>query len=76
MRYFNDFNKCPPIYGLQSYKILKSKFTKIDGKQKAFYDVVLNFPPDNVLPTGKTWICELEKIGGSWKAMDFYPAKE
>ena len=69
---FTAPNKCPPIYDLKSYKIKSSRFDKLNGNPRDQFWIVLNFSSDNVLPSGKTWICELILDKGRWRASNFY----
>ncbi len=74
--YFLDVNKSPPIYDLKSYEIKKVKFEKVNGRLLARFYVVLNFPMNNPLPSGRVWVCELEKLSRYWRASDFYLSQE
>lgn len=74
--YFSDIKKFPPIYDLKSYEIKKVKFEKVNGRLLARFYVILNFPINNPMPSGKTWVCELEKLSRYWRASDFYLSQE
>ena len=71
---FEDAKKSPPIDSLSSYKITQKVFAKKDGKNHARFHVVLNFPDENIFPSGKEWIFELTDTLGGWKITDFYQA--
>ena len=60
--YWKVQENAPPIYGLSSYKIIKSSY-KIEGNIPIYrFYLALEFPPDNLLPAGKTWILEYYKF--------------
>ena len=75
-KYFIEIRKAPPIYNLTSYEIKKVKFEKVDGRLLARFYVLLNFAPNNPMPSGKIWVCELEKLSRGWMASDFYLSQE
>ncbi len=76
MKYFIHANDSPPFYDLKSYKIHKVKFLKVDGKLRAQFHMTLEFPPDNIVPSGKTWICELTRVDRQWKVLKFVLSNE
>jgi|GEM_PF-1904037 len=76
LKNFVSPEKSPPIYGLKSYKIKSSRFDRHEGKLRAQFWIDLNFSADNVLPSGKTWICELTLDRGRWLASKFYPSSD
>ncbi len=69
--FWEDPKKCPPIYDLQSYKILNKSFKKEKGQLKAFITVSLDFPPGNTLPSGKEWTFELTDSDVGWQINSF-----
>ena len=72
---FEDAKISPPIDSLSSYKITKKVFDKKDGRNHAQFYVILNFPDENIFPSGKEWIFELTDMLGGWKITDFYQAE-
>ena len=67
--------KSPPIDSLSSYKITKKIFTKENSKNHARFYVILNFPDENIFPSGKEWIFELTDALGGWRITDLYQAE-
>ena len=70
-QYWEDPQKSPPIYGLTSYKIIKKKFSKINGIKQVGIIVNLDFSEDNVSPSGKLWTFLFKKTKFGWKIVDF-----
>lgn len=70
--YWKDPYQAPPIYGLEKYKILKTNFPKSKGVQTAEVYIYLDFPSDNLLPSGKVWILQFYKFPRlGWLVSDF-----
>ena len=60
--YWKVPENAPPIYGLLSYKIVKSTY-QMEGEIPAYkFYLELEFPADTLLPAGKTWILEYYKF--------------
>src|SRR3990167_6779822 len=76
LKFFSDIKKFPPIYDLKSYKIVKVKMGRVNGRLLARFYVTLEFPPNNPMPSGKVWVCELEKFSRGWQDADFYLSQE
>ncbi len=64
--------KSPPVYGLISYKIKNKYFGKREKISYAQVSTMLEFTTDNIAPSEKEWMFELEKGNGSWKIIDFH----
>lgn len=71
--HWEEYQKSPPIYDLQDYKIVKRAFGKADGVRTATFYIILNFPVNNPTPSGKTWVFELKKTRLGWKIVECYP---
>ncbi len=69
--FWKDPKKSPPVYGLVSYAIINKSFLKKEGIPCARISVRLGFTPDNISPSGKEWVFELEKSGIGWQIIDF-----
>ena len=69
--YWKDPMQSPPIYGLNSYEIIKTTFEKKEISSVQVY-MRLDFPADNLLPSGKIWIMEFYKFPRlGWLVVDF-----
>ena len=69
--FWKNPEKSPPIYGLISYKIKNKDFSKRGKLSYAKISATLEFAPDNITPSGKDWVFELEKDDGGWKIVNF-----
>ena len=69
---WKDEKTFPPIYSLKSYQIQKAVFSRSAGRSHAHFEIRLNFYDGNIVPSGKTWICEAEHTDSGWKILDFY----
>ena len=70
--YWKEPLNSPPIYGLDSYKIEKYIFKKKGDILSCEFYLRLDFPADNLLPSGKTWILEYYKFPRlGWLVADF-----
>ena len=72
LKHFQDPGKSPPIYNLKSYEIKKMIMEKQNRTLVAKFSVILNFSEDNVFPSGKTWLFELERVERNWMVVRYY----
>ena len=72
VEFWEDPEKSPPVYGLQSFKILNKRFYKKDGGYFAEIVVVLNLSQNTIMPSGKSWVFKLKNTSKRWKIVDFY----
>ncbi|OGX08354.1 MAG: hypothetical protein A2Z88_06760 [Omnitrophica WOR_2 bacterium GWA2_47_8] len=76
MAYFEHPNQSPPIFSVNSYKIVKRKFGGKKGRRHAEFHVILNFPKENLLPSGVIWICEIDQTQSGWHITSFTLSSE
>ncbi len=73
--YWKEPLNSPPIYGLDAYEIQKYIFQKKGDFLTYEFYVKLDFPADNLLPSGKTWIIEYYKFPRlGWLVAEFRQA--
>ena len=63
--------QAPPVYNLTSYELLQKNFYQDQGTRHAEILTDLQFPDDNITPSGE-WIFHLKETRGGWKVVDFY----
>lgn len=68
---WSDREKSPPVSGLVDYKINSKVFGKKDGVRFAQITVMIIFPSNTDLPSGKNWLFELHETSIGWKIIDF-----
>ena len=68
-------DESPPIYSLESYKILDYKAYKKDGVRYAEFKVLIKFLPGGVLPDNKEWVFILRDGHLGWKVFRFVLAE-
>ena len=73
-QYWGDPSNAPPAYSLVSYQINRRALDKKDGRRHAQIFVTLEFSADNVLPSGKEWVFELQETKLGWKIEKFSAA--
>lgn len=71
MSYWENKEESPPIYDLIAYKVGKGDVYKKDHVYSAHIIAVLDFPPNNPLPSKKEWVFKLNKTRYGWKITDF-----
>jgi len=69
--YWEIKENSPPVYGVESSKILSKVFDKKDGRRHAEITVSLVFATNNILPSGD-WVFELSQTRYGWKIINFY----
>lgn len=72
LKHFYDPQKSPPVYSLKSYEIKNLAMLKANGALTAKFSIILNFSNENVFPSGKIWLFELQQIGRHWMVMKYY----
>ncbi|MBF0385690.1 MAG: hypothetical protein HQL27_07430 [Candidatus Omnitrophica bacterium] len=65
--YWQDPQNCPPVYDLQSYKIIKAEFYTEKKVLKARLFIILEFPAGNIMPSGKEWVFEIAYSPVGWQ---------
>ena len=68
---WENMQKSAPVYGLLSSHITKGIFDNKDGMRHAQNFTILEFTADNPMPSGKTWVFELNKTSLGWKVISF-----
>jgi len=72
IKYWEDENKYPPVYGLKNYKIRNRQFIKEKKKNKKVSILVdLKFDKDNLLPSNSQWQFIFEDTRYGWKVIQF-----
>ena len=72
LKHFYEPTKSPPVYSLKSYEIKNLTMLKVNGKLTAKFSIILNFSNENVFPSGKLWLFELQQIGRHWMVTKYY----
>ena len=68
-------DESPPVYSLESYKILDYRAYKKDGMRYAEVKVFIKFLPGGVLPDNREWVFILRDGHLGWKVFRFVLAE-
>jgi len=70
--YWANSDQSPPIYNLDSYKIKSKAIIRSAKNQKSIqFIVLLEFPKNNLMPSGKDWVFQMQKTRYGWKIVEF-----
>lgn len=65
--YFQDSNNSLPIYNLSSFKIKSQKINKKEAIKSYVFTARLDFPQNNIVPSGEDWEIVLSDLPDGWK---------